>query len=115
MSRDDLERWLEFIHANLSVDAMRDLISEATNEELRIARNRWCSVLEIIRLLSSRACGGAASGDLAQIGRRAAIQFGGLCMFGLVLLDRNGKGQRVDFHLAEARNHILAKLRVIPE
>lgn len=115
MDRDHLESWLTFVQANLSNDAMRTLISEATSDELRVAHNRWCSVLEIIRLLSSHACGGEAWGDLTQIGRKAAIPFGGLCLFGLLLADRNGKGQWVDSHIEEARNHIFATMRVMLE
>jgi hypothetical protein len=110
MGRDDLERGLAFLHTNLSIDARRRLISAATNEELRNAHNRWCSILEIIRLLTSNANGGSTSYDLTPIGRQAAIQFGGLCIFALLLVDRNGKGQWVDFHLEEAQKHILAPL-----
>lgn len=106
MGREDLERWLMFIQANLSNDAMRDLISAATNDQLRTAHNRWSSVLSIIRLLSSIAHGGAISENLTQIGRQAAIQFGGLCIFGLLLAYREGKSQWLDFHLEDARQRI---------
>ena len=39
MDREDLERWLAFVQANLSIDAMRRLISAVTNEELRTAHS----------------------------------------------------------------------------
>jgi hypothetical protein len=110
MDREDLERWLVFIQANISIGAMRNLISAVTNEELRTAHNRWSSVLIIIRLLSSIDHGGVISESLTQIERQAAIQFGGLCIFGLLLADKEGKGQWLDIHLEEARKHIIASL-----
>jgi hypothetical protein len=109
MGREDLEKWFVFIQANLSIGAMRNLISAVTNDELRTAHNRWSSVLMIIRLLSS-IHGGAISESLIQIGRQAAMQFGGLCIFGLLLVDREGKGQWLDIHLEEARKRIPATI-----
>jgi hypothetical protein len=114
MGREDLERWLMFIQANLSSDAMRNLISAATKDQLRTAHNRWSSVLSIIRLLSSIAQDGAILENLTQIGRQAAIQFGGLCIFGLLLADREGKGQWLDIHLEVARQRITAASRTDP-
>jgi hypothetical protein len=114
IDREDLERWLVFIKANLSIDARQRLISAVTNEELRTAHSRWSSVLTIIRSLTSNASGVAISDDMTQIGRQAAIQFGGFCIFGLLLVDRKGNGEWLDFHLEEARKHILAPLASRP-
>jgi hypothetical protein len=108
VSRENIEKWLALIQTNLSIDAMRHLISAVTDEELKTSHTRWSSVLTIIRLLSSNANGGVISEDLAKIGRRAAIQFGSVCIFGLLLIDKKGKGQWLDLQLEEAPKHILA-------
>ena len=109
VSEPALEEWLDFIHQNFSICAMREIIAVATDDDLTIAHNRWRSVLELFKRLCANASGGTLSDDLRQLGRRAAFQFGGLCIFGLLLLHRNGKGQLLDSRLEEARTTTLAQ------
>jgi hypothetical protein len=109
VSESELEEWLNFIRRNFSVSAMREIIAAATDDDLNIAYHRWRSMLELFRLLSANASGGTLSDDLRLLGRRAAIQFGGLCIFGLLLLGRSGKGQLLDSRLEEARTILAAQ------
>ncbi len=103
VSGSELEEWLNFICRNFSVSAMRKIIATATGDDLTMTHHRWRLMLDLVRMLSANASGGTVSDDLRQFGRWAAFQFGGLCMFGLLLLNRNGKGKLIDFHLEEAR------------
>jgi hypothetical protein len=75
----------------------------ATDDDLAMAHNRWRSLRELLKLLSANVSGGTLSDELRLLGRRAAFQFGGLCIFGLLLLHRSGKGQLIDSCLEEAR------------
>jgi hypothetical protein len=104
-----LEEWFVFVRQNFSICAMRKIIAEATDDDLTVAHNRWRRVRELFRLLSANASGGTLSDDLRLLGRRATIQFGGLCIFGLLLLGRSGKGQLLDSHLQEARTTLAAQ------
>lgn len=103
----ELEKWLDFIHRNFSFCAMREIIAVTTDDDLSMAHKRWRSVLELFKLHSTNACGCTLSDDLRQIGRRAAFQFGGLCIFGLLLINRHGKGQLLDSYIEEARTTVL--------
>ena len=105
----ELEEWLNFMRRNLSVNAMRENIAVATDDDLTVAHNRWRAVCEVFTILSANASGGTLSDDLRLLGRRAAIQFGGLCIFGLLLLGRSGKGQLLDSRLEEARTTLTAE------
>jgi hypothetical protein len=109
VSESELGEWLDFIHRNFSICAMREIIAVATDDDLTMTHNRWRSVLELFKLLSANASVGILSDDLRQLGRRAAFQFGGLCTFGLLLLHRNRKGQLLDSRLEEARTTVLAE------
>jgi hypothetical protein len=104
-----LEKWLDFIRRNFSVGAMREIIAAATDDDLAMAHNRWLTVLEFFKQLSANASGGTLSDDLRLLGRRAAIQFGGLCIFGLLLLGRSDKGELLDSRLEEARTTLAAQ------
>lgn len=103
ISEPELEEWLDFIRRNFSIRAMREIIVVATDDDLAMAHNRWRSVCELFKLLSGPATGGTLSDELRLLGRLAAFQFGGLCIFGLLLLHRNGKGQLLDSCLEEAK------------
>jgi hypothetical protein len=109
VSESELEKWLDFIRRNFSFSAMLKIIPEATDDDLTAAHNRWRAVCEVFKLLSASASGGTLSDDLRLLGRRAAIQFGGLCIFGLLLLGRSGKGQLLDSRLEEARTTLAAQ------
>jgi len=109
VSESELEQWLNFIRRNFSVSAMHQIIAAATDDDLTAAHNRWRAVCEVFKLLSANAAGGTPSDDLRLLGRRAAIQFGGLCIFGLLLLGRSGKGQLLDSRLEEARTTLAAQ------
>jgi hypothetical protein len=110
ISEPELEKWLDFIRCNFSISAMHEIIALATDDELKMTHTRWRTAVELFKLLGANASGGALSDDLRQFGRRAAFQFGGLCIFGLLLLSRNGKGQLLDSRLEEARATLLAQL-----
>lgn len=114
VSRSELEEWLDFIRRNFSVSAMREIIAAATDDDLKMTHHRWRLMLELFKLLGANASGGVLSDNLHQLGRRAAFQFGGLCIFGLLLLHRNGKGQLLDSRLEEARTTILAQFADSP-
>lgn len=114
VSQLELEEWLDFIRRNFSIRAMREIIAAATDDDLAMAHNRWRSVREIFELISANATGATLSDDLRLLGRRAVIQFGGLCVFGLLLLNRSGKGQLLDSRLEEARTTILAQFAESP-
>lgn len=103
ISGAELEKWLDFILRDFSIKAMRESIALATDDDLAMAHNRWRSLRELLKLLSADVSGGTPSDELRLLGRRAAFQFGGLCIFGLLLLHRNGKGQLIDSCLEEAR------------
>jgi len=105
----ELEKWLDFIRRNFSMDAMREIIATATDEDLAMAHNRWRSVRELFELLGANASGGTLSDDLRLLGRRASFQFGGLCLFGLLSLHRKGNGQLLDSRLDEARTTVLSQ------
>ncbi len=109
VSESELEEWLDFIRRNFSFSAMLKVIPEATDDDLTAAHNRWRAVCEVFTQLSASASGGTLSDDLRLLGRRAAIQFGGLCIFGLLLLGRSGKGQLLDSRLEEARTTLAAQ------
>ena len=109
VGESELEEWLDFIRRNFSVSAMREIIAAATDDDLKMTHHRWRSMLELFRLLGANSSGGAVSDDLRQLGRRATFQFGGLCIFGLLLLHRNGKGQLLDSRFEEARTTVLAE------
>jgi hypothetical protein len=111
ISEPELEKWLDFIRRNFSISAMRKIIAEATDDDLTRAHNRWRTVLQLFTLLGvANASGGTLSDDMRHFGRRAAFQFGGLCLFGLLLLQRNGRGQFLDLRFEEARTTLLAQL-----
>lgn len=114
VSESELGEWLDFIRRNVSVSAMRKIIAEATDDDLTVAHNRWLLVCELFKLLSANASGGTLSDDLREFGRRAAFQFGGLCIFCLVLLHRNGKDQLLDSRLEEARTAVLSQFTENP-
>ncbi|SRR6266702_8738 len=114
VSEPELEEWLDFMHRNFSICAMREIIAVTTDDDLKTAHDRWRSVLELFKLLSANASGGTLSDDLRQLGRRVAFQFGGLCIFGLLLLHRNGKGQLLDSRLEEARTTAVAQFTESP-
>jgi len=101
-SEPELEKCLDFIHRNFSVGAMHEIIAAATDDDLTLTHNRWRRTIQILRLLAANASGDTLSDDLRQFGRRAAFQFGGLCIFGFLQLHRNGRGQLLDSYLAEA-------------
>jgi hypothetical protein len=105
-TESELEKGLDFIHANLSTKAMRRLISAATNDELCVAHRRWRFALELVGLLSTKANGGEIPEALGEMGRRSAVCFGSLCLFGLLSLGRNGMGQIVDTRLTTAQQEI---------
>jgi hypothetical protein len=109
LSEPELEEWLDSIHKNFSICAMHEIIVGATDDDLKITHNRWRSVVALFKLLSTNASGGTLSDDLCQLGRRAAFQFGGLCIFGLLLLNRNGKAQLLDSCIEEARTTVLSQ------
>ena len=109
VSEPALEEWFVFVRQNFSISAMRKIIAEATDDDLTVAHNRWRSVRELFELLSTHASGGTLPDDLRLLGRRAAFQFGGLCIFGLLVLGRSGKGQLLDSHLEEARTTLAAQ------
>ena len=109
-----LEEWLDFISRNFSIRAMREIITVATDDDLAVAHNRWRSVRELFELISTHASGGTLSDDLREFGRRAAFQFGGLCIFGLLLLHRNGKGHSLDSRLEQARTTALSQFTQNP-
>ncbi len=109
VSERELEEWLDFIRRNFSISAMREIIAVATDDDLAMAHNRWRTVRELFKLLGANASSGALSDNLRQLGRWGAFQFGGLCIFGLLLLNRNGKGKLLDSRLEEARTTILAQ------
>lgn len=114
VSEPELEEWLDFIRRNFSIRAKREIIAMATDDDLAMAHNRWRSARELFRLLSANASGGTLSDDLCQLGRRAAFQFGGLCIFGLLLLNRNGKAQLLDSRIEEARTTVLSQFTESP-
>ncbi len=99
VSRGDLEKVLGFIRRNLSLSEMRRLIASATGKELHQAHLRWRTVVQIIKSFSAQANGGEIPVEWAQIGRRSAITFGGLCIFALLYLARGGKGSWIDSNL----------------
>lgn len=109
VSEPELEKCLDFIHQNFSVSAMHEIIAAATVDDLTLAHNRWRRTIQISRILAANAAGDTLSDDLRQLGRRAAFQFGGLCIFGFLQLHRNGKGQLLDSYLAEAAETVLAQ------
>jgi hypothetical protein len=109
VSEPVLEEWFVFMRQNFSISAMRKIIAEAMDDDLKLTHKRWRSVLELFKLLGASASDGTLSDDLRLLGRRAAFQFGGLCIFGLLLLHRNGKGQLLDSRLEEARTTLLAQ------
>lgn len=110
MSGSELEEWLDFIRRNFSIRAMRESIAMATDDDLAMAHNRWRSLRELLKLLSANVSGGTLSDELRLLGRRAAFQFGGICIFGLLLLHRNGKGQLIESCLAEAKTVVPSPL-----
>jgi hypothetical protein len=112
VTESELEKWLYFIHTNLSIGAMRRLISAATTDELSVAHRRWGTALDVARLLSTKANCGEISADLRKMGIQFAVHFGGLCLFGLLSLGRNGLGPLVDARLNEAEQMI--RTNVIP-
>ncbi len=114
VSERELEKWLDSIRRNFSITAMREIIAVATDNDLAMAHNRWRTVRELFKLLGANVSGGALSDDLRQLGRRGAFRFGGLCIFGLLLLHRNGKGQLLDSRLEDARTTILAQFAESP-
>jgi hypothetical protein len=114
ISERKLEEWLDFIRRNFSISAMREIIAVATDDDLSMAQNRWRSVCELFKLLGANASGGTLSDELRLLGRRVSFQFGGLCIFGLLLLHRNGKGQLLDSRFQEARTTILAQFADLP-
>lgn len=112
ISEPEIEKWLDFIRRNFSIRAMRKIIAEATDDDLTVAHNRWRFVRELFRLLGAHASSATRSDDLRLLGRRAAFQFGGLSIFGLLLLHRNGKGQVLDSRLEEAKMTVLDQFTV---
>lgn len=104
-----LEGWLDFMRRNFSISAMREIIEAATNDDLALAHNRWRTVCELFKLLGANASGGTLSNDLCLLGRRAAFQFGSLCIFSLLSLHKNGKGKLLDSRLEEARTAVLSQ------
>jgi hypothetical protein len=114
VSERALEDWLDFIRRNFSISAMREIIAVATDDELRLTHNRWWRVIELLTRLSVNASGAALSDALRQLGRRAGFQFGGLCLFGLLLLHRSGKGHLLDFRIEEARTAVLPQFHQSP-
>jgi hypothetical protein len=114
ISGPELEEWLGFIRRNFSIRAMRESIALATDDDLAIAHSRWRSLREVLKLLSANVSGGTLSDELCLLGRRAAFQFGGLGIFGLLLLHRNGKGQLIDSCLEEARTIVPSPIQRTP-
>jgi hypothetical protein len=112
LTESELEKWIAFIHANFSIGSMGRLISGATNDELRVAHLRWQSLLEVVRLFSSNANGGETPEDMGKIGRQLSVHLGGLLLFGLIWLGRNGMGPFVDARLKDVEQDIRTK--VIP-
>jgi hypothetical protein len=108
------EKWLDFIRRNFSLSAMREIIAGATDDDLAMAHNRWRSVRELFTLLCTNASRSPLSDDLRLLGRRVSFQFGGLCIFGLLLLHRNGNGQLLDSRLDEARTTVLSQFNESP-
>jgi hypothetical protein len=114
VSEPELEEWLDFIRRNFSISAMREIIAVATDNDLTMAHNRWRSVIDLFKMLGANASGGTLSDDLCLLGRRATFQFGGLCIFGLLLLQKNGKGQSLASCLEEARTTVLSEFTENP-